>query len=285
MTAVSGEMAECAVTESLQNAFANMAVHSIDVSIHLTCMDWRHRSDVMNAGSYACAEIKERGPIMKPVNFLRVIKSIQVCVFVLTALLVFTTDVSADDRLPENAPLVDREGSHLGVKTCASSTCHGAVQPWQNSSVLQNEFVTWSTKDAHARAYKTLLSEKSKFIASNLGLKNAHTAEVCLQCHTDNVPKKFQAKFFNIEDGVGCEACHGGAENWLGLHVAGTGSHSDNIAAGMSPTDNLEFRAELCLSCHVGMQDKAMTHNLLGAGHPRLVFELDTYMVGNTPKN
>jgi hypothetical protein len=171
------------------------------------------------------------------------------------------------------------DGAHLGVQTCSSSTCHGAVQPWQNSSVLQNEFVTWSQHDAHAKAYKTLLSKKSKQIARKLGVGDAHKSTVCLQCHSDDVPTELQAKFFRVEDGVGCEACHGGAENWLGIHVAGTGSHADNIAAGMSPTDDPHFRAQLCQSCHSGMGSKMMPHRLLGAGHPRLVFELDTYMV------
>ncbi|MEQ8666607.1 MAG: multiheme c-type cytochrome [Rhodospirillales bacterium] len=168
---------------------------------------------------------------------------------------------------------------HLGVQTCASSTCHGAVQPWQNSSVLQNEFVTWQQHDAHAKAYETLLSDKSKLIAANLGLKDAHTSPTCLQCHADNVPEAQRAKFFRIEDGVGCETCHGGAENWLGLHVAGTGSHADNIVNGMYPTDDPDAVAELCLGCHSGMGERRMSHRILGAGHPRLRFELDTFLV------
>ena len=104
------------------------------------------------------------------------------------------------------------KAAHLGVQTCASSTCHGAVQPWQNSSVLQNEYVTWFKHDAHAKAYKTLLSDKSKLIAKILGIGAAHKSPVCLQCHSDNVPQSQRAKFFKIEDGVSCETCHGGAE-------------------------------------------------------------------------
>jgi len=144
--------------------------------------------------------------------------------------------------------------------------------------VLQNEYVTWFKHDAHAKAYKTLLSDKSKLIAKILGIGAAHKSPVCLQCHSDNVPQSQRAKFFKIEDGVSCETCHGGAEFWLGLHVAGTGSHADNIANGMYPTDDPHARAELCLSCHSGMGDRSITHQILGAGHPRLRFELDTFM-------
>lgn len=36
-------------------------------------------------------------------------------------------------------------------------------------------------------------------------------------------------------------------------------------------------RAELCLSCHLGTKDKFATHAIMGAGHPRLSFELEAY--------
>ena len=36
-------------------------------------------------------------------------------------------------------------------------------------------------------------------------------------------------------------------------------------------------RAQLCLSCHMGTKDRMITHRIMGAGHPRLAFELDTF--------
>ncbi|MGH8589940.1 MAG: hypothetical protein ACREXX_11600, partial [Gammaproteobacteria bacterium] len=76
------------------------------------------------------------------------------------------------------APTLPQYGgdSHLGVVTCAGSTCHGATRPFQNAAINQNEFVIWQRKDKHARAYKVLLNEQSKRIARNLGLKAAHEA-------------------------------------------------------------------------------------------------------------
>ena len=41
------------------------------------------------------------------------------------------------------APPAFAEDIHLGVASCAGSTCHGAPEPFANSPVLQNEFVTW----------------------------------------------------------------------------------------------------------------------------------------------
>jgi len=167
--------------------------------------------------------------------------------------------------------------AHLGVGTCAGSTCHGAVQPWKNSTVLQNEFVTWQGKDRHSKSYQSLLGERGKRIAANLGLGNAHEQKVCLDCHTDNVPAAQRSKTFNLADGVGCEACHGGAVRWLGVHVSGAGGHAENVAAGMYPTANPVDRAKLCMSCHIGDDKKFVTHRMMGAGHPRMAFELDTF--------
>ncbi len=136
---------------------------------------------------------------------------------------------------------------HLGVASCAGSTCHGSVEPWKMSNVLQNEYVTWQREDKHAKAYEVLLNDRSKRIARNLGLPDAHTAEVCLDCHADNVPVDKRGTTFQISDGVGCEACHGGSVRWIGVHLSGRG-HELNVAAGMYPTVDPVERAKLCLS-------------------------------------
>ncbi len=165
---------------------------------------------------------------------------------------------------------------HLGVVTCAGSSCHGAIKPFKKSTVLQNEYVVWQKKDKHAKAYDVLLNERSKRIARNLGLKAANTAKICLDCHADNVPKGKAGKTLQLSDGVGCEACHGGAQRWLGTHVA-IPDHKQNVAAGLYPTEDPVARAKLCLSCHFGDQNKFVTHRIMGAGHPRMPFELDTF--------
>jgi len=178
------------------------------------------------------------------------------------------------EPLPQHA-----EDKHLGVATCASSVCHGSVRPRSSSSVLQNEYVVWSRLDRHRNAYNILLSEESSWIAKNLGLENAHEAKVCLDCHADNVAHEKRGERFQITDGVGCEGCHGGAERYLSTHTDPGQTHQDNIDAGMYPTDRIEDRAMLCLSCHVGDDQKIASHEIMGAGHPRLSFELDTFDV------
>ena len=125
---------------------------------------------------------------------------------------------------------------HLGVATCASATCHGAVTPAQGGVVLQNEYTTWQTRDKHANAYNLLLNEQSQRIARNLGLEAAHTADICLDCHTDNVPPERRGPQFQLTDGVGCEACHNGAQDWIQVHTIGDqDAHRRNLAAGLYP--------------------------------------------------
>ncbi len=193
-------------------------------------------------------------------------------VFACVLLAILSNTVLASPPLPPSG-----DDMHLGVATCAGSTCHGAIEPFANSPVLQNEFITWQRKDSHSEAYSVLLNDQSKRIARNLGLKSAQTAKICLDCHADNVPDGKRGKRFQISDGVGCETCHGGAERYLGSHVSGQVTHQKNIEGGLFPTEDPLERARLCLSCHLGNDDKFATHRIMGAGHPRLSFELDTF--------
>jgi Cytochrome c554 and c-prime len=174
------------------------------------------------------------------------------------------------------AAAMPSDGAHLGVASCAGSTCHGAVQPLKGSSVAQNEYITWSHKDKHAKAYTVLGDDRSQRIARILGIGDPRKAKICLDCHADDVPPDRRGPQFQISDGVGCEACHGGAKTWLGTHISGA-THAENIAAGMYPTDQPIARAVKCLSCHQGDETKFVTHEIMGAGHPRISFELDTY--------
>ena len=177
-------------------------------------------------------------------------------------------------ELPQFAPQ-----KHMGVATCANSSCHAIVQLEEPSNVLRNEYPTWLFHDQHAKAYTTLLSEQSKAIASKLGLPDASKADICLDCHADNVPLEKRGPEFHITDGVGCEACHGGSQTWLSRHTLKPYSAERNLHDGMYPTAPLVERTKLCASCHVGDVRKLANHNIMGAGHPRLGFELDTFTI------
>lgn len=174
---------------------------------------------------------------------------------------------------------------YLGVVNCASSLCHGSVSSWKDSNVLQNEYVTWSRVDKHAtKAYHVLLSERSRRIVRNLGLATPpQETKICLDCHAHNPPAALRGERFKVADGVGCEACHGAAENWIASHVAPGATHEDNVARGLYPLSDPVAQARLCLSCHFGNRDKFVTHRMMGAGHPRMSFELETFAQTQPP--
>jgi len=189
-------------------------------------------------------------------------------------------------RAAETPPLpYEADAKHLGVVNCASSLCHGSISQWKGSNVLQNEYVTWSRVDKHAlRANQVLWNERSKRIVANLGLKQpAHEAKICVDCHGHNPPAARQGERFKASDGVSCEACHGPAENWIKSHVAPGATHEGNVKDGLYPTDDPVALARLCLSCHFGNKDKFVTHRIMGAGHPRISFELDTFTQTQPP--
>lgn len=177
---------------------------------------------------------------------------------------------------PGLAQTMSSDAKHLGVQSCAGNNCHGAVKPLPGSHVPQNEYFIWAYKDKHAQAYAVLSNDRSKRIAKNLGLADATTAPLCLDCHADNVPPERRGPQFQLSDGVGCEACHGAAQSWLGTHLSGY-DHKANLAAGLYPTDNATARAARCMACHVGDNQRFANHTLMGAGHPPTPFELDTY--------
>ena len=179
----------------------------------------------------------------------------------------------AQTPLPQHA-----QGKTLGVGSCSNSLCHGSIDQWRNSSVLQNEYITWSRADKHARSYAVLLNDLSKEIARKLSMPEpAHKSDLCLDCHTHNPKPEHRSTGYQVTDGITCEACHGPAEKWIRSHVEPGATHARNVQRGLYQTGNDVARTRLCLSCHLGTQDKFVTHKIMAAGHPRMSFEMDTF--------
>jgi hypothetical protein len=170
--------------------------------------------------------------------------------------------------------------THLGVASCAGSTCHGRLEA-DGAVVRQDEILRWqepsSPAGKHSQAYSALLGKRSGQIARNLGLSSASSAPMCLGCHAD--PAASRGNRFQMADGVGCESCHGGASNWIASHYAVGASHAGNVARGMTALENPKIRAAVCLDCHFGSaaQGQFVNHRIMAAGHPRISFELDLF--------
>ena len=167
---------------------------------------------------------------------------------------------------------------YMGVGTCAAVQCHGSLRELTTSKagVRQTEHPHWLFREKHARAYEVLLKDRSLVMAKHLKMAEppAQSAR-CLVCHATYAPQESRGPKFQLEDGVGCEACHGPASVWLENHI--DRKYEDLLKEGMYDTRNLAKRAEKCVSCHIGDDTRNVDHELIAAGHPDLVFELDTF--------
>jgi hypothetical protein len=172
-------------------------------------------------------------------------------------------------------------GKYIGAGSCAASSCHGSVRPRNETRIQQNEYSTWVTQDRHAtHAYRILTEPVSQRIARILKLsKPAHEDPKCLVCHALHVSPDQRNRPFDVSEGVSCENCHGPASGWLGGHTAKDRPHQENVREGMFDTKNLITRTEKCLACHLGgiEPNKFVDHEMIAAGHPDLVFELDSF--------
>ncbi|GAA0268794.1 hypothetical protein GCM10009127_05820 [Alteraurantiacibacter aestuarii] len=172
--------------------------------------------------------------------------------------------------------------SYTGVATCAGSTCHGRSEG-NGEVVRQDEIATWqessAVSGAHSRAYAVLGSPRGRQIAQSLGWDNATSRSECLGCHSTFVPASDRGPRFQTTDGVGCESCHGPAAGWIASHYKVGGTHTANIANGLTALDQPQARARVCLDCHYGSADQGqfVTHAMMAAGHPRISFELDLF--------
>jgi len=152
--------------------------------------------------------------------------------------------------------------------------------------------------------------------------KPAHRDARCLACHAHpevaRLAAEQQAEIWNSEKladqfdhaavkgtGVGCESCHTSAghatSEYLKEHVNwgptgrtdGTWKLDSNLEmwarAGLAPLTRLEVQADLCASCHVGSPGSAIepirdcNHDIMAAGHPRLLYEAATYQLRLPP--
>ena len=176
------------------------------------------------------------------------------------------------------AESLDLQIAFTGSGSCASSNCHGSVWPRAGGEIQQNEYYIWaSEKDRHSEAYQVLLEPRSQQMARHLGIDQPEASDRCLDCHAVNAPVDQRAKSFELSDGVGCESCHGPAAAWLGPHTTRNWTHQQSVELGMYDSQDLVVRMQLCLSCHLGNEKKTVDHELIAAGHPDLVFELDTF--------
>jgi hypothetical protein len=172
-------------------------------------------------------------------------------------------------------------GKYNGPGGCASSSCHGSIQPKQITHVAQNEYSIWAGQDKHARAYQVLSNDVSLRIAKILNLKSPpEQNQKCLACHALAVAPEMRAQSFDVSDGVSCEHCHGPAAGWLGAHTVKeweTRTSEQKAQLGMRDLRDVAIRSHTCMHCHVGTEEQSVDHQMIAAGHPDLTFELNLF--------
>jgi len=99
------------------------------------------------------------------------------------------------------------ERKFVGVKTC--KTCHKAAE-------RGDQYSKWK-KGPHAKAYATLATPKARELAAKAGVDgDPQKSDRCLKCHVTGYGKPANAfgRKYRMEDGVGCESCHGAGSDF-----------------------------------------------------------------------
>ena len=132
----------------------------------------------------------------------------------------------------------------VGSKVCQK--CHGLNE-------IGNQYKIWASSP-HANAYKNLLTADAMEIAKKNEIASPEKDHQCLKCHATGKGALPEI----IEEGVGCESCHGPGSEYH--HISNHVNYNDRangyataVKNGMYPilwAGSLKMREKLCLSCH-----------------------------------
>jgi Cytochrome c554 and c-prime len=167
---------------------------------------------------------------------------------------------------------------YVGAVSCASSSCHGGA------GIRRDQWLQWNAKDVHRRSLATLTMARSSQIAAAAGIAEPANNVRCTVCHAPFafVPVPQRVGELDRSEGVSCESCHAPAEPWLRAHTrtdTNRFTYADKVAVGLRDLRSLYVRANTCVACHENVDA-----DLLKAGHPELIFELDGQSVAE-PKH
>ena len=124
---------------------------------------------------------------------------------------------------------------YVGSKQCR--ICHNAPAKGSMSDI-------WS-KTKHAEAHPTLLTPAAKEAAKKLGIKEPEKSGECLRCHSTayGMTKKQVTEKIKVEEGVGCESCHGAGKDYAKLGIME--DRQKSVPAGM-----IYPAKDICVKCH-----------------------------------
>jgi predicted CxxxxCH...CXXCH cytochrome family protein len=134
------------------------------------------------------------------------------------------------------------EYSFVGVAGC--QMCH-------RSPAKGNQFGQWQGT-THSKAYERLASAEAKAVGAKVGVPDPQKSAQCLTCHVTgyDAPAAQKAPTWKMEDGVGCESCHGPGSAYKAMNVMR--DHAQSMANGLQMVTK-----ETCVKCH---NEKNPTH-------------------------
>ena len=134
----------------------------------------------------------------------------------------------------------EKQRTYVGARKC--KTCH-------KKEKIGNQFKLWQ-ESKHAKAYKTLLTEKADSISMSLDSMKAVDNKNCLKCHTTayDVDKSLLGKKFKIEDGIQCESCHGAGGDYKKKKIMK--KHDLAVANGLVEYKDESEIEKQCKTCH-----------------------------------
>ncbi|MCG8606455.1 cytochrome c family protein [bacterium] len=127
-----------------------------------------------------------------------------------------------------------------GVATCKA--CHMTKKSGAQYKLWQ--------KGPHAKAFKTLQTPEAIALAKSKGIEDPASADECLKCHVTahGVDAKLVGAKLKIEEGVGCESCHGPGSEYKPKKII-TGIYEGRLKAAdyglIKPVTE-----EVCVACH-----------------------------------
>ena len=224
------------------------------------------------------------------------------------------TTVSAERQ--SNSGKLSPALSKLSLVSCAA--CHGAnssLDPSDEKNNWQSAYQIWASRDPHSSAYVSLWNDQSKQIVAALARNSGgspsairsplsdhrdHQAiinEQCVSCHS-TVPVSMSSQSEGGHDarggglllsgGVSCVSCHSKEhldkptdQSWIVAHTLDDWSAKDaqqKSVLGLQDLSQQRVRAQTCVKCHVGSPGRDVNHDLIAAGHPRLVFEYSSHL-------
>lgn len=137
---------------------------------------------------------------------------------------------------------------YIGAAKCKS--CH-------RSEEAGDQHGAWE-QAKHSQAYATLATPAALEAAKKRGIDKPQEAAECLRCHVTGhgQPEDSFRKGFKIDEGVGCEVCHGPGELHMKARLmaaaAAAQKPDEKPAYTQVPADEIisSVGQEQCLTCH-----------------------------------